>query len=229
MSALGRRLEGKRDPDSTRRRILGAAVAEFADKGLGGARVDEIAERAGANKRMLYHYFGNKEDLFLAALESVYADIRAAELGLDLEHVPPSVAMARMVAFTFDYFVENPHFVSMLNSENLHRARHLARSEAIAAMHSPLLELLGGILERGRADGTMREGVDPMQLYISIAGLGYFFFSNIHTLSTIFRRDFASPAEHARRREHVIEVILGYLRPVEPETAHRTRQKRTRA
>ena len=224
MSGLGRRLEGKRDPDSTRRRILGAAVAEFAEKGLGGARVDEIADRAGANKRMLYHYFGNKEELFLAALQSVYADIREAELGLDLENLPAVEAMERMVGFTFDYFVANPHFVTMLNTENLHRARHLARSAEIADMHSPLLRLLEGILARGRVEGTMRGGVDPMQLYVSIAGVCYFYFSNLHTLSTIFRRDFASVEERARRREHVIEVIVGYLRPTDG-----TAQKRTKA
>src|SRR5438552_5088748 len=115
----------RRDPEATRERILRAAIGEFAAKGLGGARVDEIAERAGANKRMLYHYFGNKEDLFLAALESVYADIRRHELTLDLEHQEPLEAMRSLVIFTWDYFVANPHFITMLNSENLHRARHL--------------------------------------------------------------------------------------------------------
>jgi AcrR family transcriptional regulator len=202
-----------RDPEATRERILRAAVAEFAAKGLGGARVDEIAERAGANKRMLYHYFGNKEDLFLAALETVYADIRRHELTLDLEHQAPADAMRALVVFTWEYFVQNPHFITMLNSENLHRARHLARSEGIRAMHSPLIRLIAGILERGAAAGTMRADVDPMQLYISIASLGYFYHSNIHTLSAIFGRDFASPAERARRCDHIVEVILGYLRP----------------
>jgi TetR/AcrR family transcriptional regulator len=207
------RPESRRDPEATRERILRAAVAEFADKGLGGARVDEIADRAGANKRMLYHYFGNKEDLFLAALESVYADIRRHELTLELEHQEPVEAMRSLVVFTWDYFVENPHFITLLNSENLHRARHLVRSEGIRAMHSPLIRLIGGILERGVGAGAMRAGIDPMQLYISIASLGYFYHSNIHTLSAIFGRDFAAPAERERRREHIIEIILGYLRP----------------
>lgn len=206
-----RRAEAKRDPDATRRRILDAAVAEFAAKGLGGARVDEIALRAGANKRMLYHYFGNKDDLFLAALESAYADIRTHEQALALDALPPLEAMEALVGFTFDYFAANPHFIPMLNSENLHRARHLARSAGIAAMHSPLIELIGGILERGAARGVMRSGVDPMQLYISIAGIAYFYFSNIHTLSAIFARDFRSADERARRRAHVIAVIAGYL------------------
>lgn len=208
-----RRLEARRDPDGTRERILKAAVAEFAAKGLGGARVDEIAGRAAANKRMLYHYFGNKEDLFLAALESVYADIRLAELTLNLEDLPPLAAMRKLIVFTWDWFLLNPHFVTLLNSENLHRARHMKRSQAIQAMHSPLVELLDGVLRRGAAAGVMRRDVDPMQLYISIAALSYFYFSNIHTLSTIFARDFLSQAERDRRRDHNLEVILGYLRP----------------
>src|ERR687888_919087 len=106
-----KRPAAKRDPEATRERILRAAMAEFASKGLGGARVDEIAERAGANKRMLYHYFGNKEDLFLAALESVYADIRRHELTLALEHQEPLEAMRTLVIFTWDYFLANPHFI----------------------------------------------------------------------------------------------------------------------
>jgi AcrR family transcriptional regulator len=207
-----KRIEAKRDPDATRARILQAAVAEFAAKGLAGARVDEIAARAGANKRMLYHYFGNKDDLFLAALESVYADIRDAEQALDLETLAPVAAMRQLVEFTFDYFILRPEFVTLLNSENLHRARHLRRSTGIRAMHSPLIALIDGILKRGEAAGVMRGGVDPMQLYISIAGLGYFYNSNVHTLSTIFARDFASPEERAKRRAHMVEVVLGFLR-----------------
>jgi AcrR family transcriptional regulator len=204
--------ESRRDPDATRARILEAAVAEFAGKGLGGARVDEIAARASANKRMLYHYFGNKDDLFLAALERVYEEIREAEQALDLERLAPMEAMQALVEFTFDYFTRRPEFVTLLNSENLHKARHLKRSERIAAMHSPLIELIDGILKRGVAQRVMRSGVDPMQLYVSIAGVSYFYHSNIHTLSTIFLRDFTSEGERARRREHVVEVILGFLR-----------------
>jgi AcrR family transcriptional regulator len=207
-----KRIEAKRDPDATKARILQAAVAEFATKGFGGARVDEIAARADANKRMLYHYFGNKDDLFLAALESVYAEIREAEQALDLEKLPAVEAMRQLVEFTFDYFVLRPEFITLLNSENLHRARHLQRSNSIRAMHSPLIALIDGILKRGHADGVMRNGVDPMQLYISIAGLGYFYNSNIHTLSTIFARDFDSVEERAKRRAHMVDVVLGFLK-----------------
>jgi AcrR family transcriptional regulator len=206
-------VETRRDPEGTRDKVLRAALAEFSEKGLGGARVDEIALRAGVNKRMLYHYFGSKDDLFLAALENVYADIRTHEKSLDLENLSPVEAMRTLVIFTWDYFVANPHFITMLNSENLHRARHLKESSSIQAMHSPLIALLAGILLRGEAAGVFRAGVDPMELYISIASLGYFYLSNVHTLSTIFARDFGSQDERRRRRQHNVEVILGYLRP----------------
>jgi AcrR family transcriptional regulator len=203
----------RRDPVKSKNRILRAAVAEFADKGLQGARVDEIARRAGANKRMLYHYFGNKEDLFLEALEFAYEEIRRAELDLHLADLPPVEAMQRLVSFTFNYFVEAPHFITLLNSENLHRARHLKRSKRILDMHSTVVEMLSDLLRRGQDERVFRTGVDPVQLFITIASVGYFYFSNIHTLSTIFARDFASDAERKTRHDHALEVVLGYLRP----------------
>ena len=103
--------KNKRDPQAAKERILQAALAEFSEKGLGGARVDQIAERAGANKRMLYHYFGNKDDLFLAVLEFAYSEIRSAELELNLDDLSPEEGMRRLVAFTFDYFIKAPYFI----------------------------------------------------------------------------------------------------------------------
>jgi AcrR family transcriptional regulator len=202
-----------RRPERTRGNILEAATAEFSARGLGGARVDAIARAAAVNKRMLYHYFGNKEDLFLAVLEHAYEKIRGEESALRLENLPPVEAMRRLVRFTFDYFVANQYFVALLNSENLHKARHIRRSPRVTSINSPLIGALGRILRRGRRSGVFRGGVDPLQLYISIAGIAYFYFSNIHTLSTIFARDLNSPAALADRRRHVTDVILGYLRP----------------
>jgi AcrR family transcriptional regulator len=203
----------RRDPIKSKGRILRAAVDEFATKGLQGARVDEIARRAGANKRMLYHYFGNKEALFLEALEFAYEEIRKAELDLHLADLPPIEAMERLVSFTFNYFIEAPHFITLLNSENLHRARHLKRSGRILDMHSTVVEMLRELLLRGEGEGVFRRDVDPVQLFITIASVGYFYFSNIHTLSTIFDRDFASAPELRTRHDHAVEVVLGYLRP----------------
>ena len=201
-----------RDPARNQGRILGAATEEFARCGLSGARVDRIAARAGANKRMLYYYFGNKDALFLAALEAEYARIRSAERELRLADLEPEAAIRRLVRFTWDYYLAHPEFLTLLNNENLHQARHLKRSKHIAAMHSPFVATLREVLRRGVAAGKFRRGVDPVQLYISIAALGYFYLGNRHTLSTIFRRPLLAPRHKAERLRHMIALVLGYLR-----------------
>ena len=201
-----------RDPARNRERILAAALEEFARFGLGGARVDRIAARAGANKRMLYYYFGNKEAMFLAVLESRYAHIRRAEQGLRLGDLDPREGMRRLIAFTWSYYLKHPEFLTLLNSENLHRGRHLRRSRQVAAMHSPLVAMLRDLLARGVRKGQFRRGVDPVQLYISIAALGYFYLSNRHTLSTIFERDLLAARNKAERLKHMTALVLGYLR-----------------
>jgi AcrR family transcriptional regulator len=200
-----------RDADRTRASILAAATHEFARHGLGGARVDRIADRARSNKRMLYYYFGNKEDLFLAVLERVYADIRAAEQDLNLLDGSPVNGVRRLIGFTWRYFLEHPEFLTLLNSENLHKATHLKRSRHIRAMNSPLIATLAELLRRGRRAGVFRDGVDPLQLYISIAGLSYFFLSNNHTLSTVFGRDLFAPTERRARLAHMTGLVLGFL------------------
>ena len=201
----------RRDPAKNQARILAAATDEFARHGLGGARVDRIAARAGANKRMLYYYYGNKDDLFLAVLEASYARIRTAERALRLEDLDPREAMRRLVAFTWDYYLRHPEFLTLLNSENLHRARHLKRSTKVQQIHSPLVELLAEVLDRGHRAGLFRAGVDPVQLYISIAGLSYFYLGNCHTLSTIFARDLLTTKARVERLSHMTDLVLGYL------------------
>jgi AcrR family transcriptional regulator len=201
-----------RDPERTRRRILDAATEEFARYGLGGARVDRIAQRAGVNKRMLYYYFGDKEGLFLAALEGRYAHIRSAEQALKLEHLDAPKALKRLVAFTWNYFLEHPEFMTLLNSENLHKGRHVARSGRVRDLHSPLVGTLREILKRGEREGVFRGGVDPVQLYISIAGEGYFYLGNRYTLSRIFGRNLMAPAALKARARHITDTIVNSLR-----------------
>jgi len=201
-----------RDPEGTRKRILAAALQEFSAKGIDGARVDAIAERAGTNKRMLYYYFGSKEELFLAALEAAYARIRSAEQELDLEHRDPREALRRLVEFTWKYYLEHPEFMTLLNSENLHKGRHVRRSRRVRELHTPLVETLRAILRRGERQGLFRRGVDPVQLYISIAGEGYFYLSNRYTLSRIFDRDLMAPRELAGRARHITDMVLNAVR-----------------
>jgi len=201
-----------RDPERTRQKILSAATDEFARYGLGGARVDRIAQRAGANKRMLYYYFGDKDRLFLAALEGRYAHIRAAERALDLERVAPLEALRRLVRFTWTYFLEHPEFITLLNSENLHKGRHVRRSRRVPELHSTLVETLRTVLRRGERAGVFRRGVDPVQLYISIAAEGYFYLSNRYTLSQIFKRDLMGARALAARARHNSDMIVNALR-----------------
>ena len=203
----------RRDPERTRATILRAATAEFAAKGIGGARVDAIAARAGANKRMIYHYFGNKQLLYLSVLERMYEEIRDAETALRLEQLEPRAAMRRLVEFSFDYYTNHPHFIRLLDNENLHKARNLKRFPGIRQPNSPLVSMIEDLLRRGASTGDFRSGVNPVQLYISIAGLGYFYFANIHTLSAIFGLDLQADAARAARRQHVVEVVLDYLAP----------------
>jgi AcrR family transcriptional regulator len=205
-------MKNGRDPERTRGRILEAAMTEFAHHGLGGARVDRIARRAGANKRMLYYYYGSKEALFLAVLEESYAHIRSAEHALDLEHRDPREALKRLVEFTWRYYLEHPEFMTLLNSENLHKGRHVQRSRRVRELHSPLVATLRTILRRGERQGLFRPGVDPVQLYISIAGEGYFYLSNRYTLSRIFGRDLMAPRALAGRARHITQTILNAVR-----------------
>jgi AcrR family transcriptional regulator len=203
---------GSRDPERTSASILAAAVKEFTEKGYSGARIDAIAARAGANKRMIYHYFGDKAGLYLAVLESTYAAIRTAEIGLHLAARAPVEGMRELVAFTWNYFIAHPEFLSLLATENLHRARYLKQSRRIRELHSPLVGTISELLARGVKAGLFRAGVDPVQLYITIASLGFFYMSNRHTLSTIFGRDLGA-ADHLRARgEHIADVVLSYLR-----------------
>jgi len=201
-----------RDPEQTRARILAAAKAEFARVGLGGARVDRIAELAGANKRMLYYYFGNKDELFRAVLEATYEHIRESEKALHLDEVAPAEAIRRLIGFTWNYYLEHPEFLSLLNSENLHRAEHLKQSTRVRQMHSPFVAMIRQILERGCAAGVFRDGVDAVQLYISIAGLAYFYLGNNYTLSAIFGRDLKAKKARDERLAHMSQLVLGYLK-----------------
>lgn len=205
-------MKNGRDPERTRARILAAATEEFAHHGLGGARVDRIARRAGANKRMLYYYFGSKEDLFLAALEEAYAHIRSAEHELDLEHRDPREALKRLVEFTWNYYLEHPEFMTLLATENLHKGSHVHRSKRVQRLHTPLVDTLRDILRRGERARLFRRGIDPVQLYISIAGEGYFYLSNRYTLSRIFDRDLMAPRALAARAGHIADLVLNAVR-----------------
>ena len=187
MAKAKQTLKWQRDPEGMRIRILEAAKQEFAAHGLAGARVDRIAAKAGANKRMLYYHVGKKDDLYLAVLEGAYEKIRAEERGLDLEHLDPPDAIERLIGFTWNYFIRNPEFLALLNTENLAQARHLKRSTKVKSMHSPFVEMIRTVVTRGVESGDFVVAVDPVQLYISIAALCFFYLSNSADAERDFR------------------------------------------
>lgn len=202
----------KRDASATRRRILDAAKIEFARSGLGGARVDQIALRAKSNKRMIYHYFGSKERLFTAVLEAAYTDIRMAERALHLEAMDPQEAVVTLVRFTWNYYLENPEFLTLVNSENLHKARHIKNSKVIPEISAPFVAMVTSVLDRGVEKGVFRPGIDPVQLNITIAAIGYYYLTNRFTGSIIFERDFLAPERLDERLAFNIETILRLVR-----------------
>lgn len=212
-NSLPRRKNFKRPAraDDTRDRLLRAAELEFATQGLSGARVDAIAARAKINKQLIYYHFGDKEALYQAVLERAYAGIREKELTLNLAGDDPVAAMRKLVGFTFDYCVENREFVRLLVNENVLEGKFIRRSRAIKRSSSPLQKLVADTVRRGVDAGAFHKDVDSVQLYITIAGLCFFYVSNIHTLGALFKRDLDRPSALRERRRHVVGVVLGYL------------------
>ena len=208
-----------RDPGATRSRILAAAKAEFAKKGLGGARVDDIAARSKTNKRMMYHYFGNKEELFRLVLEDAYADIRIAETKLELDRLDPIAALQANVAFVWNYYLANFEFITLVNSENLHKARHIKGSERIREMSRPFVGRMQQLLDRGVAEGLFRKDLDPVQINITIAAIGYYYLTNRFTGSIVFERDLMAKTALAERLDFNARTILRLV--CTPETLAR--------
>ena len=197
-----------RDPDATKLRILSAATLEFSKFGLGGARVDRIAARAKSNKRMLYHYFGNKDDLFAITVENAYAEFREKEAALQLDSLEPVAAMRRLVGFIWDYFLAHPEFITLVNSENLHKARHIKASERIREISRPFVARMKALLDRGCAAGLFRAGLDPVQVNITIAAIGYYYLTNRFTGAIIFERDLMGGQALAERLDFNTSTIL---------------------
>ncbi len=197
---------------ASREVLLEAAREVFAARGLEGARVDDIARKAGVNKQLVYHYFENKDGLYAAVLEHVYSEIRHREQELDLSRFPAEEAMRRLVEFSFDYLAQHPDFVSLLADENTHGGRHLQGSQRVEEVNRPIVDLIDATLLRGVSEGVFRKGLDPLHVYISIAGMAYFYFANIHTLGRIFNRELNAPSAVAERRAHLVDFALNAIR-----------------
>jgi AcrR family transcriptional regulator len=201
------------DPDRTKANIIEVATHEFSEKGLAGARIDEIAERTRTSKRMIYYYFESKEGLYRAVLEDSYRRIRDIEATLDLEHKPPLEALAQHVRFIFDYQLSNMDFIRLIMVENIHRGEHIAQLSADQQSDMGAIATLRSIVARGIAQGVLRQDLDPVDLHMSISALCFFNVANRHTFSTIFKVDMDSPAATAARRESVTDMILRFAAP----------------
>ena len=213
MGDKGSRRAPKRTNDAARTRsdILLAAIQEFGEKGLDGARVDSIAAATRTSKRMIYYYFKNKVGLYLAALEHSYSTTRDGEVALKLDLLSPEAAIRTLVTVTFDHHLQDEHYVRMVMSENINRGRYLAQSQKIQELNRPAIALIRAIYERGVAGGVFREGLDPADIHASISALAFFNVSNRHTFGLIFNQDIQAPAYVANRRESIVQMILRYM------------------
>jgi AcrR family transcriptional regulator len=203
--------ERQRDKERTRADILAVAMREFADKGYTGARVDEIAARTSTTKRMIYYYFGGKEQLYIAVLEQAYSAIRALERQVDVEHLEPEEALRQLAALTFDHHEANPDFIRLVSIENIHRAEHIAQLDSLAALNSPAIKLIEQILKRGQAEGVFRGDVDAFDVHLAISAYCFFRIANRYTLTAIFEQDPVDPARRDHFRRLLGDMIVSHL------------------
>jgi AcrR family transcriptional regulator len=198
-------------PQANRARIVAAAIDEFAARGFKGASMDAIAARTHTTRALINYYFGSKEQLYLAVLEGVYAEIREAEGELDLDHLEPAAAIRRIVEFTYHYYLEHEGFVRIVVAENQARGRHLKKSKTMRTLNRPIIERLARVIQRGQAAGLFRKDADPVEIHKAIAALGMFNVSNQYTFGAIFQREMGAKGDVARRHEIIADMIVGYL------------------
>jgi AcrR family transcriptional regulator len=204
-------VERRRDAERTRAEILDVAADEFAEHGYNGARVDEIAARTRTTKRMIYYYFGGKKQLYMAVLERAYTRIRAAEQAVEVDHLDPVTAIRRLAEITFDHHEAHPEFIRLVSIENIHHAEHMAELASLVDLSRPVIELLDGILTRGRIAGVFRTDVDAIDLHMMISSYCFFRVANRHTFGSLFGRDLVAPAQHDHYRVMLGDMIVSYL------------------
>jgi AcrR family transcriptional regulator len=200
------------DPERTQANILQVAEAEFGEKGLAGARIDEIAAATKTSKRMIYYYFGSKEGLYLAVLEESYRRVRDIEAELHLQDLEPEQALRRLVAFTFDHHLAHENYIRLVMNENINRGQYLAQSRRIQELNVPAISAIRNLYQRGVKSGLFRTGLDPVDIHASISALSFFNVSNRHTFGLIFKLDMRSSAYVAHRRDNVVEMIVRFMR-----------------
>ncbi len=199
-----------RDSVATRKKILDKATMEFTAKGFDAARVDSIAKRCKLSKYMLYHYYGSKEGLFIAVLEAMYERFRERQRDLEMIASDPPEAMRQLVAQTFSALLEQPEVIALLNSENLHKGKHVQRSSRIRKIYDPLVDTIREILRRGVERGQFRDDIDPVTLYMSLSSLAYHYISNQYTFKAAFGIDFTKEDRRAAWLRHITDMVMSY-------------------
>jgi AcrR family transcriptional regulator len=200
------------DAPGTRDSILQAAVKVFAERGLGGGRINLISRAARSNDRMIYYYFGSKEKLFVEVLGKIYRDMWEAENALNLDQEDPVSALTQIVQFTMNHYLTHPEMLALLNNENLHKGRYVSKSKAMKELSSPALDLMERIYRRGVEAGVFRKGIIPLHIYLSILALNYFYVSNRYTLSSFLGMDLMDEHNLAAWRTWVTGVVLNAVR-----------------
>jgi AcrR family transcriptional regulator len=190
--------------------ILEVAAQEFADKGLAGARVDEIAEKINSSKRMIYYYFGGKEQLYRAVLEQAYAKIRSLESAANYAAMNAEDALQQYVGQTFDYHAEHPEFVRLVMNENIHYGAHIGAVPGLKDRNRSVIATLQAIIDKGVKEKRFRSGLDPVELHMLVSSLCFYNVSNRYTFAANFGVDIGSPKVARRRRELIIDAILRY-------------------
>ena len=199
------------DPARTMAEILTVATTEFANKGLAGARIDEIAAATRTSKRMIYYYFANKEGLYIAVLEDAYRRMRSIEADLHLQDLAPEAALRRLVEFTFDHHANNPDYIRLVMTENMERGAYLAQSKTIQELNVPAIQAIRHLYDRGVAQGVFRAGLDSVDIHASISALTFFNVSNQHTFGLIFKNKPQSPKMIAARRKSIVEMVTRFV------------------
>jgi AcrR family transcriptional regulator len=204
--------ERQRDAERTKAEILDVAAREFAKQGYDGARVDEIAALTRTAKRMIYYYYGGKEQLYVAVLERAYTEVRSAEARIDVADLAPVDAIRRLAELTFDHHHSHPDFIRLVGIENIHRAEHLRTSEVLANLGTPVIDLISRILAAGKDSGAFVTEADAIDVHMMISSFCVFHLANQHTFSALFARDLAAEKHRARYRQMIGDMIVAYLR-----------------
>lgn len=199
-----------RDSQKSREDILKAAEEEFAAKGIYGTRVDEIAARARINKRMIYEYYGNKEELYKAVLIAVYGRLSQREVQVLSEEVSSREAIRNIIHLYFDFLKENPTYVNLLLWENLNKGKYISEVD-VSNIKNPTLDLMRKVINRGKDEGVFKKEIDTEQVIISLLMYTFSYFSNRYTLSRLVGKSLDNEDNIRARAENVTEMFISYL------------------